>query len=74
MSATLTELRAAAVPINQARGLLGRARATHYRTLAARCMVPDRHGRPERFGHRPHPPVMPTQLWINQPEIEPQMN
>ena len=32
------------------------------------------HAHPERFGRRPHPPVMPTQLWINQPEIEPQMN
>jgi putative transposase len=29
---------------------------------------------PERFGRRPHPPVMPTQSWINQPETEPQMN
>ncbi len=32
------------------------------------------HAHPERFGRRPHPPVMPTQFWINQPEIEPQMN
>jgi len=29
---------------------------------------------PERFGRRPHPPVMPTQFWINQPILEPQMN
>ena len=32
------------------------------------------HSHPERFGHRPHPPAMPTQFWINQPQIEPQMN
>jgi len=32
------------------------------------------HAHPERFGHRPHPPAMPTQFWINQPEIQPQMN
>jgi len=32
------------------------------------------HAHPERFGHRPHPPLMPTQSWINQPQIEPQMN
>jgi len=32
------------------------------------------HAHPERFGHRPHPPLMPTQSWINQPELEPQMN
>ena len=32
------------------------------------------HAHPERFGHRPHPPVMPTQSWINQPTLEPQMN
>ncbi len=32
------------------------------------------HAHPERFGRRPHPPHMPTQFWINQPEIEPQMN
>ena len=32
------------------------------------------HAHPERFGRRPHPPVMPTQSWINQPETEPQMN
>ncbi len=32
------------------------------------------HAHPERFGHRPHPPVMPTQFWINQPELQPQMN
>jgi len=31
MSATFTELRAVAVPINRACALLGRARATHYR-------------------------------------------
>ena len=29
---------------------------------------------PQRFGRRPHPPLMPTQFWINQPETEPQMN
>ncbi len=29
------------------------------------------HAHPERFGRRPHPPVMPTQFWINKPEIEP---
>jgi len=29
---------------------------------------------PERFGRRPHPPVMPTQFWINQPTLETQMN
>ena len=32
------------------------------------------HAHPERFGRRPHPPVMPTQSWINQPTLEPQMN
>jgi transposase InsO family protein len=32
------------------------------------------HAHPERFGRRPHPPVMPTQFWINQPAPEPQMN
>jgi putative transposase len=32
------------------------------------------HAHPERFGHRPHPPIMPTQSWINQPEPEPQIN
>ena len=32
------------------------------------------HAHPERFGRRPHPPVMPTQFWVNQPENEPQMN
>jgi len=32
------------------------------------------HAHPERFGRRPHPPVMPTQFWINQPENQPQMN
>ena len=26
----------------------------------------------ERFSRRPNPPVMPTQFWINQPEVEPQ--
>ena len=25
----------------------------------------------ELFGYRPHPQAMPTQFWINQPEIEP---
>jgi len=28
----------------------------------------------ERFSRRPNPPVMPTQFWINQPEVEPQKN
>jgi transposase InsO family protein len=32
------------------------------------------HAHPQRFGRRPHPPVMPTQSWINQPEPQPQMN
>lgn len=32
------------------------------------------HAHPQRFGHRPHPPIMPTQSWINQPELEPQIN
>ncbi len=32
------------------------------------------HAHPERFGRRPHPPTMPTQFWINQPENESQMN
>jgi len=32
------------------------------------------HAHPERFGRRTHPPVMPTQFWINQPELETQMN
>lgn len=32
------------------------------------------HAHPERFGQRPHPPAMPTQSWINQPDHEPQMN
>jgi putative transposase len=29
------------------------------------------HAHPERFGTRPHPPRMPTQFWINEPELEP---
>ena len=32
------------------------------------------HAHPERFGRRPHPPVMPTQSWINQLDLKPQMN
>jgi putative transposase len=32
------------------------------------------HAHPERFGHHPHPPAMPTQFWINQPTPEPQIN
>jgi putative transposase len=32
------------------------------------------HAHPKRFGRRPHPPVMPTQFWINQPELQPQNN
>jgi hypothetical protein len=32
------------------------------------------HAHPERFGRRPHPPVMVTQFWINQPDLEPQNN
>jgi putative transposase len=27
------------------------------------------HAHPERFGRRPRPPVMPTQFWINQPDL-----
>ena len=26
------------------------------------------HAHPERFGRRPHPPAMPAQYWINQPQ------
>ena len=40
--------------------------------LSLRVRLPYAH--PERFGRRLHPPVMPTQFWINQPETEPQMN
>ncbi len=29
------------------------------------------HAHPERFGRRPHPPVMPAQSWINQPALQP---
>lgn len=32
------------------------------------------HANPARFGRRPHPPEMPTQAWINQPEPEHQIN
>ena len=32
------------------------------------------HANPQRFGRRPHPPLMPTQFWINQPDLEPQIN
>ena len=32
------------------------------------------HTNPARFGRRPHPPTMPSQAWINQPEVQPQMN
>jgi putative transposase len=32
------------------------------------------HANPQRFGRRPHPPAMPTQFWINQPDPEPQIN
>ena len=32
------------------------------------------HAHPARFSRRPHPPVMPTQSWINQPQPEPQIN
>jgi len=32
------------------------------------------HAHPQRFGNRPHPPLMPTQFWINQPDPEPQLN
>ncbi len=32
------------------------------------------HAHPERFSRRPHPPAMPTQFWINQPELGPQIN
>jgi transposase InsO family protein len=27
------------------------------------------HAHPGRFSNRPHPPVMPTQSWINQPVL-----
>ena len=29
------------------------------------------HHHPGRFSHRPHPPVMPAQSWINQPVLQP---
>lgn len=32
------------------------------------------HAHPERFGRRPHPPLMPTQFWINEPVTDPQIN
>jgi putative transposase len=32
------------------------------------------HAHPQRYGRRPRPPVMPTQFWINQPDLEPQIN
>jgi len=32
------------------------------------------HDHPKRFGHRPLPPQMPTQFWINQPAPETQIN
>jgi putative transposase len=32
------------------------------------------HANPARFGRRPHPPLMPTQSWINQPYPETQTN
>jgi putative transposase len=32
------------------------------------------HAHPVRFSRRPHPPIMPTQFWINQPAVEPQKN
>ena len=32
------------------------------------------HAHPQRFGRRPHPPIMPTQFWINEPITEPQKN
>jgi transposase InsO family protein len=32
------------------------------------------HAHPDRFGRRPHPPVMPIQFWINQPDLQPQIN
>lgn len=28
------------------------------------------HAHPERFGRRPHPPVMPAQFWINEPTAD----
>lgn len=31
------------------------------------------HAHPARFGQRPHPPVMPAQFWINEPELQPQI-
>jgi putative transposase len=32
------------------------------------------HTHPERFSRPPHPPAMPAQFWINEPQPEPQMN
>ncbi len=32
------------------------------------------HTHPQRFRRRPHPPIMPTQFWINEPITEPQIN
>lgn len=32
------------------------------------------HANPARFGRRPHPPLMPTQSWINQPYPQDQIN
>ena len=32
------------------------------------------HANPQRFGRRPHPPVMPTQFWINEPVTQSQIN
>ena len=32
------------------------------------------HAHPQRFGRRPHPPIMPTQSRINEPETQPQNN
>lgn len=32
------------------------------------------HANPQRFGRRPHPPIMPTQFWINEPVTQPQNN
>ena len=32
------------------------------------------HANPQRCGRRPHPPVMPTQFWINEPVTQSQIN
>ena len=32
------------------------------------------HANPQRFGHRPNPPIMSTPFWINEPVTQPQEN